>query len=97
MRNESMKRRGSNPVKPHNQWKTRLLIVLFLGFCWASIVLLESQYSRIKALALFSPRSVQKPKIAFLFIARNRLPLDMVWDAFFQVTLFLFYFILFFI
>lgn len=84
MRNESMKRRGSNPVKPHNQWKTRLLIVLFLGFCWASIVLLESQYSRIKALALFSPRSVQKPKIAFLFIARNRLQLDMVWDAFFQ-------------
>jgi len=28
---------------------------------------------------------VQKPKIAFLFIARNRLPLELVWDAFFRV------------
>ncbi|EPS73913.1 hypothetical protein M569_00843, partial [Genlisea aurea] len=27
---------------------------------------------------------LQKPKIAFLFIARNRLPLDVVWDSFFQ-------------
>lgn len=26
------------------------------------------------------------PKIAFLFIARNRLPLDVVWDAFFKVV-----------
>lgn len=26
----------------------------------------------------------QRPKIAFLFIARNRLPLDSVWDSFFR-------------
>ncbi|KAF5199931.1 Glycosyltransferase bc10 [Thalictrum thalictroides] len=31
-----------------------------------------------------SPTLLQKPKIAFLFIARNRLPLDVVWDAFFK-------------
>ncbi|KAG5534880.1 hypothetical protein RHGRI_022862 [Rhododendron griersonianum] len=79
-----MKRRV-NPLKSHHQWKRRLLlIVLFLGFCWASMVLLESQSSRIRTLGLFSPPYVQKPKIAFLFIARNRLQLDMVWDAFFQ-------------
>ncbi|PWA85522.1 core-2/I-branching beta-1,6-N-acetylglucosaminyltransferase family protein [Artemisia annua] len=30
------------------------------------------------------PLFVQKPKIAFLFLARNRLPLDLVWDQFFQ-------------
>lgn len=32
-----------------------------------------------------SQSQAQKPKIAFLFIARNRLPLEMVWDAFFRV------------
>lgn len=32
------------------------------------------------------PLFVQKPKIAFLFLARNRLPLDLVWDQFFQVV-----------
>ncbi|PWA40300.1 Glycosyl transferase, family 14 [Artemisia annua] len=31
------------------------------------------------------PLFVQKPKIAFLFLARNRLPLDLVWDQFFQL------------
>ncbi|KAK6913090.1 Glycosyl transferase, family 14 [Dillenia turbinata] len=35
-------------------------------------------------LAPLLPPVVQKPKIAFTFIARNRLALDMVWDAFFQ-------------
>ncbi|KAK6129336.1 hypothetical protein DH2020_036909 [Rehmannia glutinosa] len=34
-------------------------------------------------LTLISP-PLQKPKIAFLFIARNRIPLEMVWDEFFQ-------------
>lgn len=27
-----------------------------------------------------------KNKIAFLFIARNRLPLEMIWHAFFEVS-----------
>ncbi|KAL6011463.1 Glycosyltransferase bc10 [Asimina triloba] len=47
---------------------------------------MQTQYSRIKMLASFvsPPPFVQKPKIAFLFIARNRIPLDVVWDAFFQ-------------
>ena len=26
-------------------------------------------------------------RVAFLFIARNRLPLDLVWDAFFRVRI----------
>ncbi|PHT91719.1 hypothetical protein T459_06832 [Capsicum annuum] len=45
---------------------------------------METQYSRIRMLALLSTPKIQNPKIAFLFIARNRLPLDIVWDAFFQ-------------
>ncbi|KAL0351032.1 UNVERIFIED_CONTAM: Glycosyltransferase BC10 [Sesamum radiatum] len=53
------------------------------GICFATFVVMESQYSSIKMLTLISLPS-QKPKIAFLFIARNRIPLDMVWDVFFQ-------------
>ncbi|KAL0439723.1 UNVERIFIED_CONTAM: Glycosyltransferase BC10 [Sesamum latifolium] len=56
----------------------------FAGFLFATFVLMESEYSRIKMLSLISPPLIRKPKIAFLFIARNRIPLDMVWDAFFR-------------
>ncbi|XAR51895.1 hypothetical protein NMG60_11006686 [Bertholletia excelsa] len=78
-----MKRRVSTH-KSNQRWKRRFIILLFFGFCCGSLVLLETQYCKIKMFALLSPPFVQKPKIAFLFIARNRLPLDMVWDAFFQ-------------
>lgn len=57
-----------------------MLFVFFFG----TLVLMETQYDRIRMLTLLSAPQVQKPKIAFLFIARNRLPLDIVWDAFFQ-------------
>lgn len=80
-----MKRR-SNSQKFHQRWKTKFFAFLFLGLCVGTLVLMETQYCQIKNLALLSPPAVQKPKIAFLFIARNRLPLDMVWDAFFQVS-----------
>ncbi|KAK4392965.1 Glycosyltransferase BC10 [Sesamum angolense] len=70
--------------KFRHRWKRKLLVVLLLVFCFATFVVMESQYSSIKMLTLISLPS-QKPKIAFLFIARNRIPLDMVWDVFFQV------------
>ncbi|KAA8548134.1 hypothetical protein F0562_004605 [Nyssa sinensis] len=70
--------------KSHLKWKRKLFAIFLLGFCFATLVLLETQYSRIKMFALSSSSFVQKPKIAFMFIARNRLPLVMVWDAFFQ-------------
>lgn len=58
-------------------------------------MLVQTQcFDRIKMLTLLPPPSVQRPKIAFLFIARNRLPLDMVWDAFFKVILVLTTFLL---
>lgn len=78
-----MKRR-SNSQKCHQRWKAKFFAFLFLGLCLGTLVLMETQYCQIKNLALLSPQTIQKPKIAFLFIARNRLPLDMVWDAFFQ-------------
>ncbi|CAA3009702.1 uncharacterized protein LOC111374426 [Olea europaea var. sylvestris] len=78
-----MKRRSISQ-KNHQRWKMKLFAVFLLVFCFATLVLMESLYIRIKFLALISPPLVQKPKMAFLFIARNRLPLEMVWDAFFQ-------------
>ncbi|KAH9790864.1 glycosyltransferase bc10 [Citrus sinensis] len=63
------------------KWKRKVFAAILLGFCFGSLVLMQCQYTRIMSLR---PRFVQKPKIAFLFIARNRLPLEMVWDKFFK-------------
>lgn len=78
--------RRSSFQKSQLRWRRKSLLfaLLLLGFCFGTFALMETQYSRIKMLAFLSPPVVQKPKIAFLFIARNRLPLDIVWDAFFQ-------------
>ncbi|KAG6656509.1 glycosyltransferase BC10 [Carya illinoinensis] len=65
--------------KSHNyKWRRKLLAAILLGFCFVTFMLLmQSQYSRIMM-------QMPVPKIAFMFIARNRIPLDLVWDAFFQ-------------
>ncbi|KAF4381595.1 glycosyltransferase BC10 isoform X2 [Cannabis sativa] len=68
--------------KSNYKWKRKLLVVMFVGFCFGSLFFMQNQYSRVMTMA--SSFSVQKTKIAFLFIARNRLPLDIVWDDFFQ-------------
>ncbi|XP_009779082.1 glycosyltransferase BC10 [Nicotiana tabacum] len=76
--------RRSNSQKSQHRWKIKVFVMILLGFFFGTLVIMETQYSRIRMLALLSTPTVQKPKIAFLFIARNRLPLDIVWDAFFQ-------------
>ncbi|KAJ0447265.1 putative glycosyl transferase, family 14 [Helianthus annuus] len=63
-----------------HKWKTKVFVVVLLGFCFSTFLLMEAQYRRIGASSMLP----QKPKIAFLFLARNRLPLDLVWDQFFQ-------------
>ncbi|GER47972.1 Core-2/I-branching beta-1,6-N-acetylglucosaminyltransferase family protein [Striga asiatica] len=78
----SMKQR-SNSRKFHHRWKRKFSTLILLVFCFLIFALMESQCSRIKMLKLIKP-SMQKPKIAFLFLARNRIPLDMVWDEFFR-------------
>lgn len=63
-----------------------MVLVLLLCSCCASLVLLETRHyemSSIVSSVIPSP-SVATPKIAFLFIARNRIPLEMVWDSFFR-------------
>ncbi|EOY02479.1 Core-2/I-branching beta-1,6-N-acetylglucosaminyltransferase family protein isoform 5 [Theobroma cacao] len=79
----AMKRKAVQQ-KSQIRWKRKVLAALLVAFCLASLALMETQYSRIVSLASLRHRFAVKPKIAFLFIARNRLPLDMVWDAFFK-------------
>lgn len=57
-----------------------LFLAILISFCFGSVVVMQMQCSQFN---MFVPVP-QKPKIAFLFIARNRLPLDVVWDAFFK-------------
>ncbi|CAI9277095.1 unnamed protein product [Lactuca saligna] len=79
-----MKRKPISPkLLIRHKWKTKIFALLLVGFCFSTFLLMEAQYSRIGASSIF-PLFVQKPKIAFLFLARNRLPLDLVWDEFFQ-------------
>ncbi|CAN1127740.1 Glycosyltransferase BC10 [Linum perenne] len=86
-----MKQRKTAQQQHHHKsnfkWRRKLFAVLLLGFCFGSLVLMQTQYSEIMALSALKARfrhEQQPPKIAFLFIARNRLPLDVVWDAFFK-------------
>ncbi|KAK6128319.1 hypothetical protein DH2020_037938 [Rehmannia glutinosa] len=72
-----MMMRRSNSQKFHHRWKRKLFAMLLLGFSFVTFVLMESQYRRIKMVNLISPPLIRKPKIAFLFIARNRIPLDL--------------------
>uniref|UniRef100_A0A1D1XQQ4 Guanine nucleotide exchange factor LTE1 n=1 Tax=Anthurium amnicola TaxID=1678845 RepID=A0A1D1XQQ4_9ARAE len=79
-----MKRRN-----PFRRWRIRFLGAILLGFCLGSLAFMQARYGRIGLLASVAPPSppllpVGPPKIAFLFIARNRLPLDVIWDAFFK-------------
>ncbi|MQL85523.1 hypothetical protein Taro_018042 [Colocasia esculenta] len=84
-----MKRRDSFR---HRQWRARIVGALLVGFCLGSLALMQARYGRIASLASRAaavgagapPPPVGPPKIAFLFIARNRLPLDVIWDAFFK-------------
>ncbi|OMO59229.1 Glycosyl transferase, family 14 [Corchorus capsularis] len=81
----SVMKRKAVLQKSQIRWKRKVLVALLAAFCLASLALMETQYSRVVSLASLRHRFVLKPKIAFLFIARNRLPLDMVWDAFLKV------------
>uniref|UniRef100_A0A7N0TH24 Core-2/I-branching beta-1,6-N-acetylglucosaminyltransferase family protein n=2 Tax=Kalanchoe fedtschenkoi TaxID=63787 RepID=A0A7N0TH24_KALFE len=75
--------------KSHYRWKRKVFVAVAFGLCFGSLALMQNQYISIlnlpaSTLALASPPPAQWPKLAFLFIARNRMPLDMVWDAYFQ-------------
>ncbi|XP_010550149.1 PREDICTED: uncharacterized protein LOC104821087 [Tarenaya hassleriana] len=78
-------KRKVTPQKSLFKCKRKLMVLLLFAFCLASFAFMQAQYSGIMAsFDSLKPRLVQTPKVAFLFIARNRLPLDIVWDAFFK-------------
>ncbi|KAJ8465236.1 hypothetical protein OPV22_027788 [Ensete ventricosum] len=82
-----MKRRSFLQQQRSSRWRIKALVVVLLLTSCFLLILNHYHYSRIfKFGAPEAPPLVvvQKPKIAFLFVARNRLPLDFVWDAFFQ-------------
>ncbi|KAG7555264.1 Glycosyl transferase family 14 [Arabidopsis suecica] len=75
------------------RWKRKVYATLMFAFCLGTFVFIQARFAFIQARfngitasldSLKKPRLDQKPQIAFLFIARNRLPLEFVWDAFFQ-------------
>lgn len=78
-------KRKVNQQRHQYRWKRKLFAAVFMGFV-VCLMLMETRYSQIMGLGSVHHRSAPRPKIAFLFIARNRLPLDMVWHAFFQVS-----------
>ncbi|CAL1358068.1 unnamed protein product [Linum trigynum] len=72
-------------LKSYYKWRRKMFAMVLLGLCLCSLVLMQTQYSQIMALsARFRHEQQLPPRIAFLFIARNRLPLEVVWDAFFK-------------
>ncbi|KAG6534607.1 hypothetical protein ZIOFF_008510 [Zingiber officinale] len=81
-----MKRRSFLPQHRSGRWRIKLLLMVLLLFsCFCLLLLNHYSFSRVfEHSAAEAPPVVdtQKPKIAFLFIARNRLPLEFVWDAF---------------
>lgn len=88
-----MKRKLSAAHQKSNyRWKKRVFVVMVFGICFGCLLFMQNQYVNILKLSassvvtLSSPPTVQWPKIAFLFIARNRMPLDMVWDSYFRVS-----------
>jgi len=81
------------------RWKRKVYATLMFAFCFGTFVFIQARFASIQARfnrisasldSLKKPRLDQRPQIAFLFIARNRLPLEFVWDAFFKVYTLLF-------
>lgn len=79
-------RKKASQQKLIYRWKRKVFATLIFAFCLGSFAFIQARYNGITAsLESLKPRLDQKPQIAFLFIARNRLSLDFVWDAFFLV------------
>ncbi|KAJ6791558.1 Uncharacterized protein M6B38_244210 [Iris pallida] len=79
-----MRKRTSSSSSSSRRWRTTKLAMSVLVLCVGSLLLTQDRFSRIMAAAAVRQPPPPPPKIAFLFIARNRLPLDLVWDAFFK-------------
>lgn len=80
-------------------WK--LVIVVSLALCLLAFLRIQ-QYSQSMSSSFPSTKSrilrhhqfTGHPKIAFLFLVRRNLPLDFLWESFFEVGDFFFIFLL---
>ncbi|KAF8106259.1 hypothetical protein N665_0145s0070 [Sinapis alba] len=77
-----MMKKKASQKKILYRWKRKVFLTLVFAFCLGSFVYFQARFNGITA-SLKKPRLDQKPQIAFLFIARNRLTLEFVWDSFF--------------
>lgn len=75
-------------------WK--LVIAFSVSLCLLALLRIQLQYRSVATLtpplsvagneiALRDYYSGDRPKVAFLFLARRDLPLDFLWDSFFKV------------
>ncbi|XP_078429180.1 core-2/I-branching beta-1,6-N-acetylglucosaminyltransferase family protein [Wolffia australiana] len=75
-------------MKRRSFWlrRTKLSVAVLVGFFLGSVVFFELRTLGIGSSVVeeLPPPTPGVPKIAFLFIARNRLPLDDVWAVFFK-------------
>jgi hypothetical protein len=80
-----MKRRAYG----YSRWRWRLGGYMFLGLAFVIFALVKLQDS-VTHEEVHPPqiRNPLKPKLAFLFLARHVMPLDILWEHFFQVWLF---------
>jgi hypothetical protein len=88
------------------RWTWNVVVLLSVALCLFALFTLHSQYSppdiSSSSSSSFSSRQRARisrdnffqgsPKIAFLFLARRNLPLDFLWDTFFEVFHFFFFF-----
>lgn len=78
-------------------WK--LVVLVSVALCALALLRLHSQSDLTSPLSRPRPRIYRHkfegtPKIAFLFLARRKLPLDFLWDSFFEVFVPSFFFLI---
>ena len=85
------------------QWKLKLLLFLSVALTLYALFTFHSRHSPPDISFSSSSPSRHRllrlqfdgvPKIAFLFLARRNLPLDFLWDSFFEVFFFFFFFLI---
>ncbi|KAK9285452.1 hypothetical protein L1049_024645 [Liquidambar formosana] len=91
------KKRPSSSVRHLNWFGTKLVLSLFVLLCFLALLgLIHHSHSKLQSSSssIFTSRRSRSfgssnnfqgpPKVAFLFLARRKLPLDFLWGAFFK-------------
>ncbi|KAK1326515.1 hypothetical protein QJS10_CPA01g01794 [Acorus calamus] len=80
-----MPKRKLSSAQHRMWWGVKLVVSLSIIISIFSIIWIQSQTSSTSPLQKYSPTPFSSnPKIAFLFLTKSNLPLDFLWDTFFQ-------------